>query len=229
MSWRNVAAELERFNEALKRASQSANEAADAQEDLADAAESTLTDAGVRGSGEGGLTAPGDDILSFQSRLNTSPFLWGQAANAGLNFVNAAAQNQYVQQQSADIGRGGDIGGGLLSGGTGFLLDSANSSPLGRLATTLSGVNAGRELARNAGAQTAARLGELAEAGFDITNEDIERDLRITQERSARGQAVRARVNQIATGPENLAVATAETNRLLGEIRDAIRGGGGAQ
>lgn len=250
MSWAGVAEELKRFNEALKMATQSAESAAAAQEDLADATEDAAGGGpGVRGSGEGG--APSDTIGAFSSRLNTSPYLWGQALGAAGSFASSAAgvAGNVLGGAAGNFGAGASASDALEAsalqqakefiqsnpeinlGAFGF--DVGGQIPGGALLAA-TGVSAAFNNAEQAGSRVGGSLAQLAEAGFDISDDDIQRNLDVELERVQRGNAVRARANAQAISVENIGGQLGsdvgrEMLRVLERIANNTGAGGGAQ
>lgn len=221
----------------LKRLADTGNDAADAQEDLADSTEQRAN-AGVSGSGEGGT--PGilsQQLGSFSAGLSgggagfsgfAGNVLGGAAGNFGAGAsASDALEASALQQAKEFIQSNPEINLGA------FGFEVGGQIPGGAL-LAWTGVSAAFNNAEQAGSRVGNSLSQLAEAGFDISDDDIQRNLDVELERVQRGNAVRARANAQAISVENIGGQLGsdvgrEMLRVLERIANNTGTGGGAQ
>lgn len=214
MPYRRNDTVMREFEEMLKRLADTGNDAADAQEELADAAEQR-TDAGVSGAGEGGGFLGG--ISGFAGGLGATigtGRIGAGLANAGNLFSaggNAAdALETSALQQAKE----------WLQGNPEVL---GNTIP-GNVALAWSGISNAFNVAEQASSSVGNSLGELAAAGFEINDEDIDRSLSLAQERALRANEVRSRVTERAISTENIGgiLGNQEQGQRLLEVLERI-------
>lgn len=189
----------------LTRLANTGNEAADAQEELADASERQLgEDGGVGKRGEGGqgfsfaddasgLRQAVGGVASFGGGiLSNAAGQFGQGVAAGDALESSAlvAAKEYIQSNPEfSVGAFGFEAGGNIPGAQ--LLAA-------------SGVAQAFNNAEQAGTRVGNSLAGLAEQGVEIPQEVIDRQIEIETERVQRGNQVRARANAAAISVENI-------------------------
>lgn len=222
--------DLREFHEMLDRLTETGNRAADAQDDLADSADREDRDGIVGTDGEGGgaegPSAAGGGLGGFFGGVQVLPNATQQRRAASAGF-DAAAQNF-----------GGGAGfGNSVDGGLGALFNrGVNSNPLLSALAEGSGLNQGQRNRQQVAGRLDSQLRGLAEAGVEISDEQLSREESAELERVQRGSAFTARLNARASSLSNVAEggaegsAVQETNNLLKQILGSLNrtGGGGA-
>lgn len=200
MPYRRNDTVMREFEEMLKRLADTGNDAADAQEDLADATEQRV-EAGVSSSGEGGFASSfgAGAFAGFAGVAGVAGnVLGGAAGNFGAGAsASDALEASALQQAKEFIQSNPEINLGA------FGFDVGGQIPGGALLAA-TGVSAAFNNAEQAGSRVGGSLAQLAEAGFDISDDDIQRNLDVELERVQRGNAVRARANAQAISVENI-------------------------